>query len=299
MTSHDVVDYVRKLSGHRRVGHAGTLDPGAAGVLVLGLGAGTRLTEYVMDLPKTYRAEVTFGVETDTGDAQGAAVLRASAEDLTAQRCKEAIGAFAGTSHQRVHPVSAVRHEGKHLYELTRAGHSVPALEREVHIFDLRVLRFLPGDPPRMALDVHCSKGTYIRTLAHDLGRELGCGAHLSFLLRAAVGPFRLCEALTLEELKSHAEEGGFRRCLRPLTDAVSHLQHGLVKASAAVSLRQGRPVPVAEVEGVKETEGDATTCLTTENGALVALASRVERDGVAVLCPTKVFPDDEEEAAG
>lgn len=208
MTSHDVVAFVRRLAHRGKVGHLGTLDPGAAGVLPLALGAATRTLEFLPPARKAYRAEVTFGIETDTLDAAGQVLSRRSPEGLTREALEEACARFAGVIMQAPPRVSAIRQGGRRSYERARAGEDfdLPPRPAEYH-----VVRVLELRGPVALLDVDCGPGTYVRALARDLGQDLGCGAMLSFLLRTRSGPFLLEEAVTLEEL---GEEGLSARLL-------------------------------------------------------------------------------------
>jgi tRNA pseudouridine55 synthase len=196
MTSHDVVDVVRRLLETKRVGHAGTLDPAATGVLVVCVGEATRIVEYLMEGTKSYRAEITFGVTTTTEDAEGEIVSEQSAADVTEERLREVLRQFIGDIEQIPPMFSAVQVGGKRLHELARRGETVERPKRQVHIEGINLIKFTSAERAIAVLDVTCSKGTYIRTLAADIGAALGCGAHLSSLVRTRVGRFRLEESL-------------------------------------------------------------------------------------------------------
>ncbi|HID89148.1 MAG TPA: tRNA pseudouridine(55) synthase TruB [Anaerolineae bacterium] len=197
MTSHDVVDRVRAVARQRRVGHAGTLDPLATGVLLVCLGRATRLAEYLMASPKTYRAHIRLGVTTDTYDAEGRIVEERPVR-VTRPEVEAALERFRGRILQIPPMFSAVKRKGQPLYQLARQGITVERKPRPVEIHELRLTAW---EPPDLTLEVTCSPGTYIRSLAHDLGRTLGCGAHLAGLVRLASGDFRLEDAVPLEEL--------------------------------------------------------------------------------------------------
>ncbi|MEM7274581.1 MAG: tRNA pseudouridine(55) synthase TruB [Actinomycetota bacterium] len=199
-TSHDVVDQVRAALGTRKVGHAGTLDPDATGVLVLGVGSGTKLLQFVTGADKTYEAEIAFGTETATLDAAGE-VTATHEMDLEPQTVLAAAATFVGDIEQIPPMVSAVKVDGKRLHELAREGKEVAREPRPVtvHRFDIA-----PTDDPLVyTATVHCSSGTYIRTLAADLGHALGGGAHLRSLRRTAVGPFTLDDATTVDDIQA------------------------------------------------------------------------------------------------
>ncbi|MHB0913407.1 MAG: tRNA pseudouridine(55) synthase TruB [Armatimonadota bacterium] len=251
-TSHDVVAKVRRVFHQKRVGHAGTLDPPASGVLVVCLGAATRLVEYLMELPKRYRAVAVFGVETESEDATGNVIREIDCSHITEGDLAAVLPRFTGEIEQVPPMVSAVHHEGKRLYELARAGKTVERTPRKVHIYSLTMSNFTPGEHPSVELDVECSKGTYIRTLCADIGQALGCGAHMSKLVRTAVGNFTLEDAVSLEDL----EGGNPERFLRPMDEAVSHLPVVRVGADEAERLANGVAVP-GEGEGLVRVYAD------------------------------------------
>ncbi len=210
MTSHDVVARVRRLTRQRRVGHAGTLDPSASGVLPVCLGQATRVAEYLSASGKCYRAVVVFGVVTNTYDAEGE-VLRSAPVHLTRAEIAAVLPEFLGQQMQVPPLYSAIKLAGQPLYKLARAGIAAECQARPVAIHRLDIVDW---QPPALTLDVECSKGTYIRSLAHDLGERLGCGAHLGGLVRLRSGPFTLDESLTLEELAAALEDGSWSNYL-------------------------------------------------------------------------------------
>jgi tRNA pseudouridine55 synthase len=201
-TSHDVVARMRRCFEQRRVGHAGTLDPDATGVLLVGLGRVTRLLRFLQESGKEYRARVVFGVATDTLDASGAVLERAEMP-LTREQIDAAVPAFTGAIQQVPPMVSALKVGGRKLYELARAGQEIERPPRDVRIDELVVEEFVPGAYPEATLRVACSSGTYIRSLAADLGTALGGCAHLAELRRLRVGPFGLDEARPIEEIEN------------------------------------------------------------------------------------------------
>ncbi|MCY3560678.1 MAG: tRNA pseudouridine(55) synthase TruB [bacterium] len=210
-TSHDVVAQARRLLGTRKVGHSGTLDPDATGVLILGVGRATRLLRYLTALGKTYEATVTFGVATDTCDAAGDAVGAWDMSDLTEDRARAAATAFVGDIQQIPPMVSAVKVGGRRLHELAREGRTVPREPRTVSVGRFEMTGFGAGDRPWATVTVACSAGTYVRTLAADWGAALGGGAHLAALRRTAVGSFTVAEARPLERLELLAPSVGVR----------------------------------------------------------------------------------------
>ncbi|MEO8606737.1 MAG: tRNA pseudouridine(55) synthase TruB [Chloroflexota bacterium] len=198
MTSHDVVAKVRRGLKIKKVGHAGTLDPLATGVLVVCLGGATRLSEYVMQSTKRYRARVYLGATTDTYDAEGEVQLRRDASYITRADVESTLAPFLGDIQQIPPMYSAIKQGGRKLYDLARAGDVVEREPRAVRIDSLEIMDW---SPPEFTLDVTCSAGTYIRSLAYDLGESLGVGAHLSGLSRLASGRFKIEDALTLDDL--------------------------------------------------------------------------------------------------
>lgn len=200
MTSSDVVLWLRRVLQTAKVGHVGTLDPGAIGVLPVCVGKATRIAEYLTQQEKLYRAEITFGITTDTQDSYGK-VLKTVQPHFNKADLLEVIPRFLGPIQQFPPMYSAVRHKGKHLYEYARQGFDVKRAARTVNVSRIELLRWLDGKDLQAVLDIECSKGTYIRTLCHDLGEALGCGAHMSFLLRLCSGPFGIRESWTLEEI--------------------------------------------------------------------------------------------------
>jgi len=241
-TSHDVVGRVRRLAGLRQVGHAGTLDPMATGVLVLCLGRATRLLEYLSGQPKTYLAGITLGATTDTYDAEGEVVARQPVPALTHQQLDAALEAFRGEIMQRPPAYSALKRDGVALYKRARAGETVEVEPRPVTVHELTLLDF---DGPIANLRIRCSAGTYIRSIAHDLGQALGCGGHLSMLRRTAVGTFTGESAVTLEQL---AEPDALAAALLPADAAVAHLPRVDVTEADAARLLHGQAVPAATV---------------------------------------------------
>jgi tRNA pseudouridine55 synthase len=205
MTSHDVVARVRRLAGQRRVGHGGTLDPPATGVLVLALGRATRLLPFLPTEPKRYLAEVAFGAETDTLDAAGTVTATADADAVDEAALRAAMAGFVGPQEQVPPMVSAIKVGGERLYAKARRGEQVERAPRPIVVHALELLGFSAGERPLATVEVVCSGGTYVRSLAADLGRAVGTLAHLAGLRRTAVGRFTEDQAHRLEDL---AEEG-------------------------------------------------------------------------------------------
>jgi len=219
-TSHDMVDRVRRLLGQRRVGHGGTLDPLAQGVLPIGVGRATRLLSFLQETEKVYRAQIRLGIRTTTYDAGGAVTAEQPVPPLEPSYLEQLLSSFEGTIEQIPPPFSAIRRGGQRLYRRARAGEEVIAPPRQVYI---RQLRLLSWESPYLRLEVTCGSGTYVRSLAHDLGERLGCGAHLSGLVRLRVGPLRLEEALTPEALAEAVAQGRTEVYLLPMDLPLRH----------------------------------------------------------------------------
>ncbi len=218
-TSHDVVDEVRRLTGQRRVGHTGTLDPGASGILLLCLGRATRLARFLQDGTKTYTGTLVLGIATDTLDADGSEMSRspcyASEEDVI-----RIMTTLVGTIRQVPPMVSAVKVNGRKLYELARRGEEIERGERVVDVDSFTLTGYVGGDFPRADFEVVCGKGTYVRVLAAEVGARLGCGAHVAGLRRTRNGSFGVEQAVGLDELRSAAAAGTLSRAIVP-TDEI------------------------------------------------------------------------------
>ena len=199
MTSHDVVDEIRRRFRMRRIGHGGTLDPAATGLLILLLGRATRHARVLLGADKTYAGTLLLGVSTDTQDAEGKTLKTREVGPLTREQVEQACARFRGSIEQEVPAYSAVRIQGRRFYDLARSGQPVPRRVRRVSVHDLQVREIRL---PEVDLEVTCSSGTYVRTLCADIGEALGCGGHLKRLSRTQVGPFQLAEAVRLEQAR-------------------------------------------------------------------------------------------------
>lgn len=250
MSSHEVVARVRRIAGLKRVGHAGTLDPSACGVLPVCLGPATRLADYLVAEPKVYRAELLLGVTTDSHDAEGDVTTRADAAHLTEADIAAVLPRFTGVLQQRPPVHSAVFIGGVRAYHLTRQGHEVEMPLREVTVHDMALVRFLPGATARLLADITCSGGTYIRSLARDIGEALGVGGTLSFLARTRVGDYRIADAVTPDELALAAEVGRLTDYLIPADRAVAYLPAVHLPEEEILYL-EGKFVSVEAAEGI------------------------------------------------
>jgi tRNA pseudouridine55 synthase len=239
-TSHKVVSIVRSGTGVRKVGHAGTLDPRASGVLVLCLGPATRLSEYLSSSTKSYEARIRFGESTETYDAEGETTSSAG-EVPTEVQIESALEMFRGEIQQIPPPYSAIKLQGKKAYELAREGKPVKLDPRSVTVYELTKLQY---EPPELSVRVECSAGTYIRSLAHDLGQALSTGAHLSALRRLRAGPFGLEDAVRLEELREAMRRGEWQSLVRPASEALPDLPIVTVEEAELERIRNGLRIP-------------------------------------------------------
>lgn len=251
MSSHDVVNFIRKTFYIKKAGHTGTLDPGAAGVLVLCLGDATRLARFLLDEDKEYRTEITFGLATSTGDSFGEINVESDASRLDEKTVRSILPLFTGEIKQVPPMTSALKWRGKKLYELARAGVVVDRPARDVKIYSLDFIRGTGwGEQhPRVLLHLSCSKGTYVRSLCSDIGERLGCGAHMSFLVRTRAGAFKISGSHTLEELQSVALEGKHKKAVIAMDKALSRLPAVVVKAGAVPAVASGSKLYLPGVE--------------------------------------------------
>lgn len=241
-TSHDVVARCRNLLGERKVGHAGTLDPMATGLLVLGVGRATRLIRFVQQLPKEYEAKAVFGVSTDTLDADGA-VLDREPMEIEEEDVEAVLPRFLGRVRQVPPMVSALKVGGRRLYDLARRGLEVERSDRLVEIHELVLTDFAPGPYPEVSLRVKCGTGTYVRVLADDVARALGGRSHLIELRRTAIGSLAADDAVTLSELE---RVGAPRALLLSVAEGLRDLPAVRVSADTAVAVGHGSVFPAA-----------------------------------------------------
>jgi tRNA pseudouridine55 synthase len=276
VTSHDVVASIRRLARQRRCGHAGTLDPFATGLLLICLGKATRLARFASGASKSYLATVRFGFSTDTYDRTGELVGARSESCPGRAELESALDGLRGAQDQLPPPYSAKRIAGKRSHRLARAGIEVTPVPVRVEVHGLELLDY---DPPRARLSLSASSGTYVRSLAHDLGRRLGCGAHLDELRRTRIGPFSVEEASTLEALSRLASQGRLSERLLSPTELLRDLPRVDVSAPAVKLLMHGRDVPKSAwdlpPDGV---EGLLRVC--SERGDLISVAEVEEESG-------------------
>jgi|UniRef100_A0A7V6A190 tRNA pseudouridine55 synthase len=281
ITSFAVVRRVRKALQVKKVGHLGTLDPFATGLLPLALGEATKLTQFLLDEPKTYLATLKLGVETDTQDLTGS-ITGGSDHLPSSEEVYRAACSFVGEIDQVPPMYSAVHHQGERLYKLARRGEKVAVAPRKVMIHRLAIKDVAL---PLVTFEVECGKGTYVRTLAHDLGRSLGCGAHLVALARLAVGPFSIKKAVTLDEVENPAGPEHLYRRLIPLGRCLPGLKAVRVDRGEARRLAEGQPLPWPDTDPL---EGEKVRVVAGD--ALVAVATVRGQGAGQVLAPVRVF---------
>ncbi|MEP6599466.1 MAG: tRNA pseudouridine(55) synthase TruB [Actinomycetota bacterium] len=268
VTSHDVVGRVRRLAGTRRVGHAGTLDPMATGVLILGVQSATRLLHHLVLSNKAYAATIRLGESTVTDDADGALMAAASAAPISETNVRLGLARFTGLISQVPSAVSAIKVDGERAYKRVRDGEAVQLAARPVNVSRFEALSLTRPTPDVLDVDVlvECSSGTYVRALARDLGAALGTGGHLTALRRTQVGPFTLDQAQTLDQLAALADP-----VTLPLADAIrAALPVRVISGQEATELSFGRPIGAASIEGtygVLGPDGAAVALLRDEGG--------------------------------
>jgi len=269
-TSTDCLNQIKRRLVQKKTGHAGTLDPMATGVLVVLLGQGTKLANYLSEDRKTYRGTLILGRATDTYDVEGKVLSEAPWEHLNPESVKAEILGWLGTMSQEVPPVSAAKHQGKPLYALHRAGKEVPVKVKDVTIFDVQVLSM---DLPSVSFRVTCSAGTYIRSLAHSLGMRLGCGAVLSELEREASHPFTLAQAHNLEEVL--ASEDRLCELVLPMTQALPHWPKLVLNNEQAQLVRNGAWLPVSLFPEYPAQDGDRALLLSPSHEPLALVEAQ------------------------
>ncbi|MEM7482431.1 MAG: tRNA pseudouridine(55) synthase TruB [Acidobacteriota bacterium] len=290
-TSHDVVQQARRILGTRKIGHCGTLDPAATGLLVLTVGAATRLTRFLIRAPKVYEGTIHFGQVTDTYDAEGEMVEEHSTAALTQDLVAQAMASFEGEIDHQAPPYSAKKHQGKKYYELAREGQEIPVETKKVTVWELSPQGPLEDD--RIDFVLSSSSGTYARTLAYEVGRAVGTGAHLCRLRRRQVGPFELARALTLDELKGRVQEGVREENLGSAWVPFNEIR--LPFGEVTLDVQQERRIQHGQtvlLRGRQESEGDWIKLLGSRRQFLAvgAVTERIGERGVTIVQPKIVF---------
>ncbi len=261
LTSHDVVQIIRKGTNIRRAGHTGTLDPRASGVLVILIGPAVRLSEYVSASDKRYQSVIQLGSTTDTYDADGK-VMSTAPVNITETQFEDVLQTFVGEIEQVPPPYSAVKIKGRKAYEMAREGEEIDLSPRMIQVYSLEMLEWAP---PEAVIDVYCSSGTYVRSLAHDLGEKLGCGAHLIGLRRTKSGRFTLRDAVPLRKLREAFENGTWYQYLIPAAEALSDWPAIELMQDQVDAIRHGHRIPAEPGQG-------SMVRGVSEQGELVAL---------------------------
>ncbi|MDP1545066.1 MAG: tRNA pseudouridine(55) synthase TruB [Anaerolineales bacterium] len=283
MTSHDVVQAIRNGTSLRRAGHTGTLDPRASGVLVILVGPAVRLSEYVSASDKRYQAIIRLGGTTDTYDAEGKFTPTTDPANITEAQFEEALKTFVGEIEQTPPPYSAVKVQGRKAYEMARKGEEVELEPRTITVHHLEVLEWTP---PEVVIDVHCSSGTYVRSLANDLGQKLGCGAYLVGLRRTKSGKFTLRDAVPLRKLQEAFTAGNWYQYLIPAAEALGDWYAIELSPDEVEAVRHGHRVKAKPEDTAQEKVRGVST-----QGELVALmVPAVGEDGSPEWQPKKVF---------
>ncbi len=284
-TSFRVVAAVRRMTGERRVGHAGTLDPAATGVLPILIGQGTRVSQFLAEATKGYRAGIELGVTTDTYDADGQVTSQSDASRVSREQLLAALDSFRGQILQTPPMFSAVKHQGRRLYELARGGVEVKRRPRPVVVHSIELADW---QPPVATLEVTCGRGTYIRSLAHDLGQGLGCGACLKSLVRLWYGPFRIEDAISLSRFEESVSSGYWQPLVYPIGTVLAHWAAVVVGGETGAMIVNGHPVTLAG----EATQGKATSenrCRAYSAGGAFLGLLRFNRE-TGLWYPYKVF---------
>ena len=252
-TSHDVVARLRRIVGQEKIGHTGTLDPEAEGVLPVCLGKATKLCDLLTDKDKTYEAVLLLGISTDTQDTTGKILEEKNTADLREEAVREVVLSFEGEYDQIPPMFSALKVGGKKLYELARDGKEVERKPRHVQIYRIRILQI---DLPRVRMEVTCSKGTYIRTLCHDIGEKLGCGGCMESLLRTRVERFGVAESLRISEVEQLMDEGTLQEHMIKVDEMFPDYQKVYLTPEASAAVRNGNSFRLGDVIWISELSG-------------------------------------------
>lgn len=239
-TSFSIVAIIKRLSGERRVGHAGTLDPMATGILPICLGQSTRIIQFLQEASKTYRAEIELGVATDTYDATGTITQKGDPSGISREQLECALASFRGLIQQTPPMYSAIKHLGQPLYKLARAGIKIDRKSRPANIYQLEIRDWRP---PIVEIDLECSKGTYVRSIAHDLGQSLGCGANLKSLIRLKYGLFNLENSVSLPQLEDAFRCGYWQQFIYPIDSVIMNWNAMVINDSNEQIIKNGGPL--------------------------------------------------------
>jgi len=293
ISSYQVVKEVRNILNIPKAGHTGTLDPSASGVLLICLGQATKIAEFLVGMKKQYQGEMILGISTDSQDSEGKIIRKKEVgTDIDEKRIKDIFQKYEGTISQIPPMFSAAHYKGKRLYHLAREGIEVKRSPKEVKIYQFNLINFDQKVNPIVKFEVVCSKGTYIRTLCNDIGNELGCGAHLSNLVRKKVGNFSIEDSLNLEELKKEKALG--KRYLISIDSALEELNKITVKSEATKTVLNGGVISSEQIgeipEGLK-TGKDKFVKMFDAKGNLLSIGTLIKDDRKNIIFkPVKVF---------
>ncbi len=285
-TSFSIVALVKRLTRERRVGHAGTLDPAATGVLPICLGQGTRVSQFLAEATKSYRAQIELGVTTDTYDACGKITGRGDPSRIGQEQLVSALTSFTGEIQQTPPMYSAVKHNGRRLYELARCGIEVYRRSRPARIYSLQLIDW---QPPVATVEVVCGKGTYIRSLAHDLGQVLGCGAMLKGLVRLRCGPFDIGDAVSVSQFEDAVRYGYWQHLVYPIDTVLLHWAAIVVGDNTGSAIKNGQMVTVADNDNSLKLVPDGTRCRAYTDGGSFLGVLRFNQ-GTGQWQPEKIF---------
>jgi tRNA pseudouridine55 synthase len=278
MTSHDVVEKLRRILKLKKIGHAGTLDPNASGVLLACLGKATKIAGFLTEFDKEYEAVIKLGVATDTYDQEGKVIQTKMGLEIPEERLREVVESFKGELWQTPPLYSAIKQKGKKLYQYARAGQKVEMTKRRIFIRDIQVLAI---NLPYVKLKVNCSKGTYIRSLAHDIGEKLECGAHLFSLCRTRVGPFELKQALNLETIEEIQKEDRIRDFLISIEKVLAHIPSVVVEDSFAKRIKDGLSLyPSLVLSAENEFDKHQMICIKNNQKEIIAIGKALCSSG-------------------
>lgn len=275
-TSHDVVAKLRGIVGQKKIGHTGTLDPDAVGVLPVCLGRATKLCDMLTDKDKVYEAVMLLGVETDTQDVTGQVLKTYDTTGLTEKQVRDAVAGFEGDYDQIPPMYSALKVNGKKLYELAREGKTVERAARRVQIFDIEILNI---ELPRVKMRVHCSKGTYIRTLCHDIGQRLGCGACMEKLTRTKVSRFEIKDSLTLAQIEALKKENRLPEIVIPIDQMFADYVRITVSGEAARLAYNGNGIKDRDVRKEKNVLDEAYVRVYDDVGDFIGVYQYHEKE--------------------
>ena len=285
LSSAKTISYLKKKSWVKKIGHTGTLDPFATGIMILGINQGTRLSRFFLKGDKTYQAELVLGVNTDTQDATGTVTESfpdGVVRELTDDRIIQTVKTFEGKQLQSPPVYSALKHEGVPLYKLARQGKPVQKPPRPVHIYHIRILGI---EKPSVFLEISCSSGTYIRTLCADIGKALQCGGHLKTLRRTESCGFNLADAVLFSEINQPDNDAYLKTRLIPMSDALKQMPEIAVDADVEKKIRMGQKVKIGSMAEPCLTEKDNYLKILNKKNELIAITTYQDGDAIYTYC--------------